>query len=102
MAFIPICLWTGLIVNALATFLQVGGMLAVGPTNAQIIFASQPLWAAGLDYLMVGSTLGVLGMIGGGAFVGALILAATAEPTTPAGVEEEESETSGLVDDEEP
>jgi drug/metabolite transporter (DMT)-like permease len=29
---IPTVLWSGLIVNALATFLQVGGMQAVGPT----------------------------------------------------------------------
>ena len=80
---IPTVLWSGLIVNALATFLQVGGMQGVGPTRAQTIFASQPLWAAGMNYGLLGSVLGLQGMVGGGAFVGALLLAATADaPTT--------------------
>lgn len=81
---IPTVLWSGLVVNALATFLQVAGMQAVGPTRAQTIFASQPLWAAGLNWAFLGSVLGIPGMAGGAAFVGALFLAATAEgPVTP-------------------
>jgi drug/metabolite transporter (DMT)-like permease len=34
---VPTVLWSGLIVNALAMFLQVSGMQAVGPVRAQII-----------------------------------------------------------------
>ena len=82
--FIPTVLWSGLIVNALATFLQVGGMQGVGPTRAQTIFASQPLWASVMNYALLGSVMGAQGFIGGGAFLGALFLAATAEAPSPA------------------
>lgn len=80
---VPTILWTGLIVNALATFLQVGGMQAVGPTRAQTIFASQPLWAALLNLAFLGETVGPQGVVGGGAFLGALYLAATADSPKP-------------------
>ena len=80
---VPTVLWSGLIVNALATFLQVGGMQAVGPTRAQTIFASQPLWASILNYFLLGSVMGTQGYIGGGAFMGALVLAATADTPLP-------------------
>jgi drug/metabolite transporter (DMT)-like permease len=76
---VPTVLWSGLIVNALATFLQVKGMQAVGPTRAQTIFASQPIWAAGMNYVVLGSVLGLQGIVGGASFVGALLLAATAQ-----------------------
>eukprot|EP00538_Stauroneis_constricta_P006801 CAMPEP_0119550460 /NCGR_PEP_ID=MMETSP1352-20130426/3962_1 /TAXON_ID=265584 /ORGANISM="Stauroneis constricta, Strain CCMP1120" /LENGTH=406 /DNA_ID=CAMNT_0007596303 /DNA_START=254 /DNA_END=1474 /DNA_ORIENTATION=+ len=75
---IPVVLWSGLIVNALATFLQVGGMQAVGPTRAQTIFASQPLWSSALAYAFLGETIGLQGAFGGTAFLFALYLAITA------------------------
>jgi len=81
---IPVVLWSGLIVNALATFLQVGGMQAVGPTRAQTIFASQPLWSAGLSYVFLGETIGIQGAAGGAFFLFALWLAATAPKETKA------------------
>lgn len=80
---IPTILWSGLIVNALATFLQVGGMQAVGPTRAQTIFASQPLWAGCANFVFLGEVVGLQGVVGGGAFLGALFLAATAKPDEP-------------------
>ena len=80
---IPVVLWSGLIVNALATFLQVGGMQSVGPTRAQTIFASQPLWASILNFVFIGEIMGTQGFVGGGAFLGALFLAATAEAPLP-------------------
>jgi drug/metabolite transporter (DMT)-like permease len=80
---VPTVLWSGLIVNALATFLQVGGMQSVGPTRAQTIFASQPLWASILNYAFIGEIMGTQGLVGGGAFLGALFLAATAEAPKP-------------------
>lgn len=80
---VPTILWSGLIVNALATFLQVGGMQAVGPTRAQTIFASQPLWASILNFVFLGEIMGAQGFVGGGAFLGALFLAATAEAPLP-------------------
>ena len=76
---IPTVLWSGLVVNALATFLQVGGMQAVGPTRAQTIFASQPLWAGCLNFVFLGEMVGTQGFVGGSAFLGALFLAATAK-----------------------
>jgi drug/metabolite transporter (DMT)-like permease len=75
---IPVVLWSGLMVNALATFLQVGGMQAIGPTRAQTIFASQPLWSSMLAYAFLGETIGVQGALGGSAFLFALYLAITA------------------------
>ena len=80
---VPVVLWSGLIVNALATFLQVGGMQSVGPTRAQTIFASQPLWAGILNFVFLGEIVGTQGLLGGGAFLGALFLAATAEAPPP-------------------
>jgi len=80
---IPVVLWSGLIVNALATFLQVGGMQSVGPTRAQTIFASQPLWASILNYVFIGEVMGLQGFVGAGAFLGALFLAAMAEAPKP-------------------
>ena len=89
---VPTVLWSGLIVNALATFLQVGGMQAVGPTRAQTIFASQPLWASGMNYAVLGSVLGIPGLAGGGAFLGALFLAATAEGPSTTGDDDDAEE----------
>ena len=81
---VPTVLWSGLIVNALATFLQVGGMQAVGPTRAQTIFASQPLWASLMNFFFLGDVMGPQGLVGGGSFLGALFLAATSDgPTVP-------------------
>jgi len=41
-----------------------------------------------MNYGLLGSVLGLQGMVGGGAFVGALLLAATADaPTTSTGTD---------------
>jgi drug/metabolite transporter (DMT)-like permease len=58
-------------------------MQAVGPTRAQTIFASQPLWAAMLNFAFIGEVMGAQGFVGGGAFLGALVLAATGEAPKP-------------------
>lgn len=78
-----LALWAGLAVNAVAPFLQVGGQQAVGPTRAQTLYASQPLWASILSFVFLGETVGRQGFIGGAAFLSALFLAATAEPPEP-------------------
>jgi drug/metabolite transporter (DMT)-like permease len=78
-AILPVVLWSGIAVNAVAPFLQVGGQQAVGPTRCQTIYASQPLWAAGLSFVFLGETVGFQGLMGGTAFLSALFLAATAE-----------------------
>jgi len=72
-------LWSGVAVNAIAPFLQVGGQQAIGPTKCQTIYASQPLWAGIMSYMCLGETFGTQALVGGGAFLVALYLAATAE-----------------------
>jgi drug/metabolite transporter (DMT)-like permease len=79
----PVVLWSGVFVNAVAPFLQVGGQQAVGPTRCQTIYASQPLWAAMLSFLFLGETIGLQGVFGGSVFLVALFLAATAEAPDP-------------------
>ena len=56
-------LWSGLLVNGLVPFLQVGGQQAVGPTRAQTLYASQPLWAAIMSYLFLGEEIGLQGQV---------------------------------------
>jgi drug/metabolite transporter (DMT)-like permease len=79
-SILPVVLWSGVAVNAVAPFLQVGGQQIVGPTRCQTIYASQPLWAAILSYLFLGETIGTEGLVGGTVFLVALFMAATAEP----------------------
>ncbi len=74
--------WSGVAVNAVAPFLQVGGQQIVGPTKCQTIYASQPLWASVLAFLFLGERLGLEGIVGGSAFLVALALAATATGAT--------------------
>ena len=76
-------LWSGLIVNAFASILQVSGQQAVGPARAQVVYASQPLWAALLSLVFLGETVGVQGVLGGALFVAACFLAATAPDPDP-------------------
>jgi drug/metabolite transporter (DMT)-like permease len=77
---VALIVWSGVVVNCVVPFLQVQGQQAIGPTRSQTIYASQPLWAAVLAYFWLGETVGFKGMVGGGAFVVALFLAATAPP----------------------
>ena len=78
-----VALWSGLAVNCVAPYLQVSGQQAVGPARAQILYASQPLWAAVMSYFFLGEQVGVEGLIGGTAFLTAMFLAATAETPDP-------------------
>lgn len=80
---IPVILWSGVAVNAVAPYLQVGGQQSVGPTRCQTIYASQPLWAAIMSFAFLGETVGIQGLAGGAAFLSALLLAATSEAPDP-------------------
>jgi len=75
---LAVVVWCGLVVNAIASFLQVGGQQAIGPARAQVVYASQPLWAAGLALVFLNETVGPEGVVGGLAFLAAMFLAATA------------------------
>jgi drug/metabolite transporter (DMT)-like permease len=84
LAFVgAVTLWSGLAVNAAAPYLQVGGQQAVGPARAQVLYASQPLWAAVLSLVFLGETVGTQGLLGGSAFLAAMMLAATSEVPDP-------------------
>lgn len=78
-----VALWSGLAVNCVAPYLQVSGQQAVGPARAQILYASQPLWAAIMSLFLLGEQCGTQGLIGGSFFLGAMFLAATAETPDP-------------------
>jgi len=75
-----LAVWSGLTVNAIAPFLQVSGQQAIGPTRAQTLYASQPLWASILSFVFLGEVVGYQGLFGGFAFLSALFLAATSDP----------------------
>ena len=49
-----VALWGGLAVNCVVPYLQVSGQQAVGPARAQILYASQPLWAAVVRFFLLG------------------------------------------------
>ena len=74
---VPLVLWSGVVVNGVVPFLQVGGQQAIGPSRAQIIYASGPLWAAILSFVALGETVGPQGVAGGAAFLAAVFVAAT-------------------------
>jgi len=84
-----VSLWSGLAVNCLAPFLQVSGQQAVGPARAQILYASQPLWASIMGFFFLNEQFGYEGILGGTAFLSAMFLAATSEvPDPDCGVQE--------------
>lgn len=78
-----VAVWSGLVVNGLVPFIQVGGQQAIGPARAQVIYASQPLWAALLSLVLLHETVGLEGVAGGAAFITACFLAATAPLPDP-------------------
>lgn len=78
-----VALWSGLAVNCVAPYLQVSGQQAVGPARAQILYASQPLWAAIMSFFLLGEACGIEGFSGGALFLMAMFLAATAENPDP-------------------
>ena len=82
-AIVPLVLWSGIVVNGIAPFLQVGGQQAVGPARAQVIYASGPLWAALLSLIFLGETVGPQGVVGGAAFLAAVLLAASTPAPDP-------------------
>ena len=51
--------------------------------DAQVVYASQPLWAAILSLVFLGETVGTEGALGDGLFLFAVFLAATAPDPDP-------------------
>eukprot|EP00979_Chaetoceros_neogracilis_P003714 scaffold656_cov271-Chaetoceros_neogracile.AAC.24 len=76
-------IWSGFAINAIAPFMQVGGQQTIGASRAQILYASQPLWASFISFFMLNEVLGEKGLAGGFLFLVAIFFAATAESPDP-------------------
>jgi len=76
---IAVVVWTGLFVSALSGYLQARGQAAVKPSDAAVIFASQPLFAAALSALTLGEGFGPDAIAGGFFILGAAALS-SADP----------------------
>lgn len=64
-----VVLWTGIFPSAISGWAQTKGQQGVKPSDAVLIYATQPLWSAGLAALLLGETFGVKGLFGGGLIV---------------------------------
>lgn len=73
---IAVVLWTGFCSSAIAGWAQTKGQQAVRPSEAALIFATQPLWATALAAAVLGEKFGNRGIAGG-----SLIVLATLIPT---------------------
>lgn len=69
-------IWSALGPGSLAAFLMVKGQSMVSATDAQIAFATVPLWSAVLALGMVQESVGWLTWVGGGMMIGAGLYAA--------------------------
>lgn len=73
---VGVVLWTGLLSSAASGWAQTKGQQSASPSEAVLIFATQPLWATALAALVLGESFGPRGVAGG-----ALIVTATLVPT---------------------
>eukprot|EP00190_Bangiopsis_sp_CCMP1999_P006895 CAMPEP_0198723838 /NCGR_PEP_ID=MMETSP1475-20131203/1346_1 /TAXON_ID= ORGANISM="Unidentified sp., Strain CCMP1999" /NCGR_SAMPLE_ID=MMETSP1475 /ASSEMBLY_ACC=CAM_ASM_001111 /LENGTH=367 /DNA_ID=CAMNT_0044485131 /DNA_START=186 /DNA_END=1289 /DNA_ORIENTATION=+ len=65
LAWAGVVAWTGLMSSALSGWLQTSAQKVVPPSEAAVIFASQPLIAAGMSWVLLGESLDLQGGIGG-------------------------------------
>jgi drug/metabolite transporter (DMT)-like permease len=74
-------LWTGLISTSLNFFIGLTALGKVPPSEASVLLASEPLWAALLSALFYeGSSLSISDGIGGILIVGACLVNALVKP----------------------
>mmetsp|Transcript_6337 Transcript_6337/g.14015 ORF Transcript_6337/g.14015 Transcript_6337/m.14015 type:complete len:546 (-) Transcript_6337:335-1972(-) len=80
---LALLLWCGLGPGALASLLQAHGQRRVLPAQAQVIYATTPIWTAllALALRLQGETMGLLGWLGGALMLLASGLAALASTT---------------------
>ena len=77
-----IILWSALGPGALSAYLHVKGQSMVGPTDAQVVFATVPLWSALLaSAVLPGEHVGPLTWVGGACMVLAGVVAAAGQGT---------------------
>eukprot|EP00741_Cyanophora_paradoxa_P017266 tig00020961_g16677.t1 len=58
-------LYTGAITTALTTFLETVALKSVSAVETTVIFALEPVWAAGFAYFLLGEQLETRGVLGG-------------------------------------
>lgn len=66
---VAVILWTGLFPSAISGWAQTKGQQGVKPSEAVLIYATQPLWSTGLAAVLLGESFGVKGFFGGSLIV---------------------------------
>mmetsp|Transcript_16353 Transcript_16353/g.21248 ORF Transcript_16353/g.21248 Transcript_16353/m.21248 type:complete len:435 (+) Transcript_16353:223-1527(+) len=72
-----VMVWNGCFVNYLATYIQVPSQAVLGPSKSQIIYSANPLMSALLSFVILGESFSARGLVGGAAFIFALLIAST-------------------------
>jgi len=67
-------LWVGVVTTAASAFAEAGVLAHISSADATIIFASEPLWAAGWAWFLLGETMGPSGVAGGATIMAACLL----------------------------
>ena len=75
-------LWTGLISTSLNFFIELTALGRVPPSEASVILASEPLWAALFAAALYGTGLSMADSIGGALIVSACLVNAVLEPSS--------------------
>lgn len=69
----PLIAYLAIVTTALTNWLQVSGQRSVPAERAAIIYAMDPVYAAGFAYLLLGETLGATGLTGAALITGAAL-----------------------------
>ncbi|CAN0552725.1 unnamed protein product, partial [Ectocarpus sp. 8 AP-2014] len=69
----PLIAYLAVVTTALTNWMQAVGQRSVPAERAAIIYAMDPVYAAGFAYLLLGETLGPAGLVGAGIITGAAL-----------------------------
>ncbi|CAM9820562.1 unnamed protein product, partial [Phaeothamnion confervicola] len=75
-----VAVFSGAFANGIATLLQISAQEAVGPSRAQLIYATNPMWNMVISCVALREQVDVYGYLGATLFIGALTIAATTPP----------------------
>jgi drug/metabolite transporter (DMT)-like permease len=76
-------LWNGFFATALATWAMSLGQKSVSSTLANILYSSQPIWAAIFALALLGETVSTTNFIGSSVLLAAILISLIAPPPTP-------------------
>lgn len=65
--------WNGFFSTAMTTWAQSVGQRSVPPTTANLLYSSQPIWAALFSYTFLGESLGQQTVVGSSLLLGAIL-----------------------------